>query len=131
MIFVWLHRSMNSVSSRRLVMKGSRYPLMMDDFWMGMMIRVIRLSQGTSWMMAASSISPDSCIMEFRALRLAKGMYLIVPAMISSRKVLYSPALAPNLKNATPTASAGIRYGRKATLLTYPAHLLRRFLLTQ
>ena len=56
---------------------------MMEVFWMGMMMRVIRLTQGTSWMMAASSISPESCSMEFSELRLAKGMYLMVPAMMS------------------------------------------------
>ena len=56
---------------------------MMEDFWMGMMMRVIRLTQGTSWMIAASSISPDSWSMELRELRLAKGMYLMVPTMMS------------------------------------------------
>ena len=56
---------------------------MMEDFWMGMMMRVIRLIQGMSWMMAASSISPESWSIEFRELRLAKGMYLMVPVMIS------------------------------------------------
>ena len=56
----------------------------MEDFWIGMMIRSIRLYQGISWMMAASSISPDSCSMEFSALLLAKGMYLITPAMINN-----------------------------------------------
>ena len=86
-IFPWPHSSMNSVSSRRQVMKGSRNPLMMEVFWMGMMILVIRFHQGMSWMIAASSISPLSCIMEFRALRLAKGMYLTTPAKISSIKI--------------------------------------------
>ena len=51
---------------------------------MGIMIRVMRLIQGISWIMAASSISPESCSMEFRELLLAKGMYLMVPTMISS-----------------------------------------------
>ena len=51
---------------------------------MGMMIRVIRLIQGMFWMMAASSISPESWSMEFRLLRLAKGIYFTVPTMISS-----------------------------------------------
>ena len=57
---------------------------MMEDFWMGMMMRVIRLIQGTFWMMAASSISPESWSMELRLERLAKGMYLMVPARMSS-----------------------------------------------
>ena len=35
-------------------------PLMMEDFWIGMMILVMRLIQGISWIIAASSISPDS-----------------------------------------------------------------------
>ena len=51
---------------------------------MGMMMRVMRLTHGISWMMAASSISPESWSMEFRLLRLAKGMYLTVPTMMSS-----------------------------------------------
>ena len=37
---------------------------------MGMIMRVMRLIQGMSWMMAASSISPEICIMLFSALRL-------------------------------------------------------------
>ena len=57
---------------------------MMDDFWMGMMMRVMRLTQGMFRIMADSSISPDSWSMEFSELRLAKGMYLMVPTMISS-----------------------------------------------
>ena len=40
------HSSMNSDSSRRHVMNGSRKPEMIEDFWMGMMMRVMRLIQG-------------------------------------------------------------------------------------
>ena len=49
-----------------------------------MMIRVMRWIQGISWMMAASSISPESCSMELSELLLANGIYLTVPTMISS-----------------------------------------------
>ena len=92
-------------------MKGSMYPLMMDDFWMGMMIRVIRLIQGMSWMMAASSISPESWSMELSELRLAKGMYLMVPTMISRLYVLkrFTCSLENKMKKAAPTAMEGIR----------------------
>ena len=49
---------------------------------------VIRLIQGISWMIAASSISPDNCNIEFNALRLANGMYLITPTITSNVYVL-------------------------------------------
>ena len=75
---------MNKDSSRRQVMNGSRKPEMIEDFWIGMMIRVIRWIQGISWIMAASSISPESCSMELSELLLANGIYLTVPTMISS-----------------------------------------------
>ena len=38
-----VHSSRKRESSRRQVMKGSIKPEMMEDFWMGMMIRVIPL----------------------------------------------------------------------------------------
>ena len=45
-------------------MNGSRKPEMIEDFWIGMMIRVIRWIQGISWMMAASSISMGTLFMK-------------------------------------------------------------------
>ena len=58
--------------------------------------------------------------MEFRLARLAKGIYLMVPTMMSSVYVLkrLTYRLEKRTKNATPTAMEGIRYGRKATALT-------------
>ena len=101
-------------------MNGSMYPLMIADFWIGMMIRNIRFVHGISWMIAASSISLLICSMEFSALRLANGMYLIVPAMISSVYVLKRLicSFENRMKNAAPTAMDGIRYGRNATPFT-------------
>ena len=44
----------------------------MDDFWIGMMMRVIRRNQEMFWITAASSISLESCIMELSALMAQK-----------------------------------------------------------
>ena len=101
-----VHKSRNSDSSRRHVINGSMYPLMIADFWIGIMIRNILFVHGMSCMIAASSISLLICSMEFNALRLANGMYLIVPAMISSvyvlKRLIFS--LEKRMKNAAPTA---------------------------
>ena len=83
-------------------------------------MRVIRLIQGISWMIAASSISPDNCNIEFNALRLANGMYLITPTITSNVYVLNIVlCLSENrMKKAAPTAILGIKYGRNAILFT-------------
>ena len=50
------------------------------------MIFSIRFHQGTPVMIAASSISLDSCSMAFTPEREAKGRYFTEPASASSRK---------------------------------------------
>ena len=82
------------------------------------MIRIIRLYHGVPAIKADSSISPLICIIEFRELRDANGMYFTVAAIIASKKVSYSPNRDPKIKNAIPTAIDGKRYGKNAMSFT-------------
>ena len=79
-----VHSNMNRDNSLKHVMNGSKNPLMIEDFWIGMMMFSILLIQGTFSIMADSSISPESCSIELSALLEAKGMYLTVPTIISA-----------------------------------------------
>ena len=59
---------------------------MIEDFWIGMMILVMRLNQEMPWISAASSISPESWSIALMPLLEAKGRYLTEPQRASSAK---------------------------------------------
>lgn len=73
-IFVCDTSIMNSVSSRSVLMNGSMYPEMIEDFWIGMMMRTIRLNQPIPWIIADSSSSWLSWSIEFREAIAANGI---------------------------------------------------------
>ena len=64
--------------------KGSRNPLIKLAFWIGNRTRTMRFHQGTPKIIAASSISPDSCIIAPVAVLDANGMNLIDPTRSSN-----------------------------------------------
>src|SRR5690554_169397 len=114
-----------------LVINGNKNPLIIAAFWIGIMIFIIRFLHGIPKIIADSSISGLICIIEFRELLEANGIYFIVPAITTSKNVSYIPNAEPKVKNAIPMANAGNRYGKKAILLTYKANLFLLFLLTE
>ena len=83
---------------------------MKDDFWIGNSTLSIRLGQDAPTMTAASSISPESCIMELVPLREAKGRYLMAPTMISNSRVpRRKVSLVDTARKMAPKAMEGTR----------------------
>ena len=112
-------------------MKGRRYPEMKLAFWIGNNIFSIRFHHGTSMIMAASSISGESCIMELAPLLEAKGRNLIPPTMINSHieeRRKEKVFVYETLRYTAPKLMAGIRYGKKAIFETQRANLEPLFL---
>ena len=89
--------STNRDSSLIQEMKGSRYPEITVDFWIGMIIRTIRFHQLTPIIIPASSISLLSCSMELTPDLEAMGIYFTLPMIASRAKVPYSDGIGPLL----------------------------------
>lgn len=115
---------------------GSRYPDINALFWIGKMMRVILFHHGICCMTAASSISPDSCIIAFSDDLEEKGIYLIVPTITQVHKAGHhnDPTATfmevASKKNTKDKEIDGIKYGKKANPLTKFANLDFLFLLT-
>ena len=75
----------NRESSLMHEMNGRRYPEMKLAFWIGNRILIILFPQETLIIVAASSISGESCIIEFAPLLEANGRNFIPPTRIRSQ----------------------------------------------
>ena len=96
-----------------------------------MIILIIRFAHGTPYIAAASSISGESCNIEFIPALAANGRYFTAPASTRMRnEFAKNEKLVDMARYIAPKAIEGIKHGKNERPLTIPASLVPLFLTT-